>query len=327
MGKIEKINNIQPKRGTGLSSQKSNTMSKPKVAILGAGKIGRFHAKEFNCASCEVAAILGRTKESSERKAKDLRNLGIHVRSYHTLTELLKKEKIDAVSICTPPELHSTHVRKCLEYGLHILCEKPFVLDSKYKNYKIACELLKIAREKNKVLTVNTQWPAVLDKLPIDKSKLHSFSMLMAPPRLKGMVLIKEVLPHMNSMLIRLSPDGVLSKIKFTKLDGGGLEIRFDYTRKSGVCKVKYIIKPKEDAPTKVSFSINGEEFHREVGKGYKQRLIHKGRAIEIDPFRDSIRKFVSSLSGGECLIKEEEILKNVKMQDEIVEKIVNVLK
>ena len=104
---------------------------------------------------------------------------------------MLKLENIDAVSICTPPELHSKQVRQCLEAGLHVLCEKPFVFDSLYKNYKIAQNLIKISKEKKKVLTVNMQWPSVLDILPIKKeAKVNNFSMHMEPPGFKETTII-----------------------------------------------------------------------------------------------------------------------------------------
>ena len=36
---------------------------------------------------------------------------------------------IDAVMVVTPSRLHGPMVRKALEAGLHVFCEKPFCLD------------------------------------------------------------------------------------------------------------------------------------------------------------------------------------------------------
>src|SRR3989344_8952594 len=101
-------------------------MPKPMIAILGASGIGKFHARDFQKAGCEVVAILGSTEESAARTATKLRDdFNIEARPYCDLETLLLSEKLDAVSICTPSELHALQVRKCLRAGLHVLCEKP----------------------------------------------------------------------------------------------------------------------------------------------------------------------------------------------------------
>ncbi len=42
---------------------------------------------------------------------------------------MLAREQLDAVFIATPSKLHARMVGKALERGLHVFCEKPFVLD------------------------------------------------------------------------------------------------------------------------------------------------------------------------------------------------------
>lgn len=44
---------------------------------------------------------------------------------YGDLETLLAKEKIDVADICTPTYLHAEMAIKCLEKGVHVLCEKP----------------------------------------------------------------------------------------------------------------------------------------------------------------------------------------------------------
>ncbi|MHA1917735.1 MAG: Gfo/Idh/MocA family protein [Candidatus Ranarchaeia archaeon] len=45
--------------------------------------------------------------------------------------ELIEKSNVSAVSICTPPVNHKDLVVRCAEKGIHVLCEKPFAMDSK----------------------------------------------------------------------------------------------------------------------------------------------------------------------------------------------------
>ena len=94
-------------------------MEKIRVAILGVGKIGKYHVKEFSLLGAEVVAILGSTRESSSKTAEELKKeFGINVRPYYQINEMIKWERLDAVSICTPPKMHESQVRICLENNI-----------------------------------------------------------------------------------------------------------------------------------------------------------------------------------------------------------------
>ena len=51
------------------------------------------------------------------------------LKCYDDLDKMLAGEQLDAVVISTPSKLHASMVQKALERGLHVFCEKPFVLD------------------------------------------------------------------------------------------------------------------------------------------------------------------------------------------------------
>ena len=298
-------------------------MKKLKVAILGAGNIGNFHVREFKNAGCDVVAILGSSAKSVKKTAEELYNMfRVEVRQDHNLTSLLENEKLDAVSICTPPELHSKQIKQCLEYGLHILCEKPFVFDSKYENYKIAQDLIKTSKERKKVLTVNTQWPSILDKLNLKEKKINKFTMYMEPPGFGETTIISEAVPHMNSVLIRLANSGEATNFRFYK-SKEDIKIKFNYENKNNICKVIYCIKPKQERPRKINFSINGQEYRREVTGENKHFIISKHMKLEIeDPLKASIKKFVGAIKGSKPLISETELFDNIKLQDIILKKL-----
>jgi predicted dehydrogenase len=48
-------------------------------------------------------------------------------RWYESMDNLLSGEPLDFVDICTPPGSHATLIKRALDAGLHILCEKPLV--------------------------------------------------------------------------------------------------------------------------------------------------------------------------------------------------------
>lgn len=51
------------------------------------------------------------------------------LKCYPDLERMLAGEALDAVLIATPSTLHAAMVEKALQRGLHVFCEKPFVLD------------------------------------------------------------------------------------------------------------------------------------------------------------------------------------------------------
>lgn len=72
---------------------------KLKTGIIGCGKVADFHAKAYekleNSAFTAVCdANLDRAKAFAER---------YHVNAYSDISEMIQKEKLDVVSVCTPP--------------------------------------------------------------------------------------------------------------------------------------------------------------------------------------------------------------------------------
>jgi len=297
-----------------------------KVAVLGVGGMGKVHVREFNNLGGDVVAILD-VKEKVEEKIRILyEEFGVKVRAYYDLNKLLENEEIDAVSICTPYELHEQQVRTCLEKGLNALCEKPLVANTEYENYQIVKELVDLSKKKNKILTVNTQWPSVFSYINdyVDLKKIESFSMYMEPG-VKEVKMLIEHLPHTNSMLVRLIPDGNAENIRIDKKEDE-IIIEFDYKNENQKCRVKYDFQFKADRPRKVGFSINGKKFLRKIRENYQQSFIFDDKVIDIeDPLKISIRKFIEAvMEKGKPLISVEEILENVRLQDEIIKAYLN---
>jgi len=114
-------------------------MDKIGVGIIGAGAIGYVHIQGYQTSGhAEVRGIVTRTEEHAKMAAK---KFGIDA-WYTDYQELLKREDIDAVSICTPNYLHVKHVIDAVKAGKHILCEKPLAktIDEVEKMIKAAHE-------------------------------------------------------------------------------------------------------------------------------------------------------------------------------------------
>ncbi|MBO4949920.1 MAG: Gfo/Idh/MocA family oxidoreductase [Clostridia bacterium] len=100
------------------------------VAIVGKGAMGRTHSASiamlkysFEDLPFEVKlhTLVTRNKETARADADAL-----GFENYATsFEEMLKNPEIDVVDICTPNNLHLDEIRKAVEAGKHILCEKP----------------------------------------------------------------------------------------------------------------------------------------------------------------------------------------------------------
>jgi predicted dehydrogenase/uncharacterized protein (DUF362 family) len=93
------------------------------IGVIGAGKIAELlhlpgYAKLGNVKLVAVAD-LNEERLVEIRKKFDIQEI---YTDYH---DLLANKKIDAVSICTPPELHKVMTIEALKNGKHVLCEKP----------------------------------------------------------------------------------------------------------------------------------------------------------------------------------------------------------
>ncbi|KUI61888.1 hypothetical protein VP1G_09043 [Cytospora mali] len=79
------------------------------------------------------------------------------IKHFTSIDTMLDDPEIDLVVLSTPPNTHFDLTRRIIEAGKHVLAEKPFVPTSEQ-----AKDLVKLAREKNKLLCVyqNRRWDA-----------------------------------------------------------------------------------------------------------------------------------------------------------------------
>lgn len=96
-----------------------------RLAVVGLGKMGLSHASMIRPhPDAELVAICDATGYMLDILGK---YTGVEI--YDDFDEMLSLADLDGVFIATPTHLHASMVRKALERGLHVFCEKPFVLD------------------------------------------------------------------------------------------------------------------------------------------------------------------------------------------------------
>lgn len=94
-----------------------------KVGIVGCGGVAKgVHIPALlKVDGAEVAAVCDIDETEAKRTAKmfDID------RYYADLSDMLKREDLEMVDICTPPQMHAPMVIQAIEEGCHVLVEKP----------------------------------------------------------------------------------------------------------------------------------------------------------------------------------------------------------
>lgn len=92
-----------------------------RIGIIGYGVIGSIHAKCISqIENARLVAVCNRSKEKLERAAADH---GVDV--YSDYEEMLRRDDIDLIDVCTPSGAHCDHGIAAAEAGKHVLVEKP----------------------------------------------------------------------------------------------------------------------------------------------------------------------------------------------------------
>ncbi|HNQ98667.1 MAG TPA: Gfo/Idh/MocA family oxidoreductase [Trueperaceae bacterium] len=96
-----------------------------RVAVVGAGVMGRYHATNYaTLPRVRIVAVV-EVDEARRREAQ----LAYGCAGYATLAELLANEVVDAASVAVPTSLHYPVTKALLEAGVHVLVEKPVATD------------------------------------------------------------------------------------------------------------------------------------------------------------------------------------------------------
>jgi len=98
---------------------------KKNTAVIGCGWFGRAHARNYN----EMANLVA-VCDGDLEKAKNIAEI-YDVNYYKDVSDLLKNEELDAVSVVLPPEFIPSTTRILAEKGIDVLMEKPLGLNLK----------------------------------------------------------------------------------------------------------------------------------------------------------------------------------------------------
>jgi len=95
-----------------------------RCAVVGTGMVGEWHARGIpKVAGCELAALCDTHPDHAQRTLEKYKLPRIPI--YTDALEMYKKEKLDAVHICTPSGDHMGPACAAMERGYFVVVEKP----------------------------------------------------------------------------------------------------------------------------------------------------------------------------------------------------------
>ncbi len=122
-----------------------------RIAIVGTGGIAHTHMRAYRelGGSCEVAALVDIIPGKARRFMEEF---GLSCDTYENHEEILSRQDIDLVDVCTPPYVHAEFSINALRSGKNVVCEKPMAASLE------ECDaMLKARDESGKLLSIIAQ--------------------------------------------------------------------------------------------------------------------------------------------------------------------------
>jgi predicted dehydrogenase len=291
-----------------------------RVGIVGARGIGKHHAKWFTRCGCEVVSVYGRSAESCAQAEAALKGL-LDFRGETTSDweRFVHDPRLQAVSVCSPADVHADQVLALLRAGKDVLCEKPLVWDWEETPAGIvdaAERMVAAARDAGRALAVNAQYPAAVPhylelyrRVRGEAPRFESLSFVMEtkgrPRSSQEAEVWIDLGPHALALLDALLPGGRIDPREET-LSGGPHETLYQFTW----------VTPERRA--RVAFElrrVTGDTMTRRFGADgvlvdYEGRnqdgefvaVLRCGREewVGEDFMRASIRRFVEAAQRGD---------------------------
>jgi UDP-N-acetyl-2-amino-2-deoxyglucuronate dehydrogenase len=110
--------------GRGCTFPEDRIVDSLRFGLIGCGRIAPHHARALQAAAgAELTAVVDIIEERAYRFADDY-----GADPYLDYQDMLRRDDIDAVSICTPSGLHAQMAVDALQAGKHVIVEKPMAL-------------------------------------------------------------------------------------------------------------------------------------------------------------------------------------------------------
>lgn len=116
------LREAEQKRGKKSSDAPSLQKRSLRVGLVGAGRIGMFHALTLERQrGIRLTALI----DPNPKAAKFLHGMGVRARAFASLREAQEAQPLDAVIVATPPKFHLPATAEAAAAGLGVFVEKP----------------------------------------------------------------------------------------------------------------------------------------------------------------------------------------------------------
>ena len=303
-----------------------------KVSIIGAGRkrsgIGEYIGKYFHKHGARVTSVLGTTEKTSLQASSALRKYGIETHAHTDFDEMVRAEKPDVVVIASPSSTHYEYLLKCLDRGLHIFCEKPFIWGDTTDIQKRIEDFFEKARRGELTIAMNSQWPFSIDDYEeicgkVRIKETNHFFVRMSPFS-PGKVMIPESVPHPLSILYCRLGAGEIQDLNFELNGEGEMSIRFTYLFGTRACDVLIRLVYQKNPPREFSFGFNDKIVVRSLDlRNYEIYFNYGNKKLRIvDPLELSVKNFMEAVQKKtEPLIGHHHILHNASLLKEIYDR------
>jgi len=321
-----------------------------RAGIVGAGLMGRWHAKTIERIGGRVTAVADVNLNAAQRLATSYRD----AQSFSDVEVMLGRASLDVIHVCTPPSSHSHLARLAIDAGVNAIIEKPFTATFEDAEY-----LLDTAAERRLIICPVHQF-LFQDGVSRAKALLSRIGRIL---HLDGMicsaggaglageqldVVVGEILPHPLSLMQMFLPAGLPEQDWLTLRPGRG-ELRA-ISETSAISLSVFI--SMNVRPTTCSFQIAGEDgtIHLDLFHGHSfiepgrvsraRKIIHPfdlalrslsaatanicRRAIRSEPAYPGLRRLVRAFyeavrTGSESPISREDTLRVARVRDLLI--------
>ncbi len=247
------------------------------------------------------------TLESSDRAARELKELyGFSVTAYSDLGKLAAAD-IDAAVICSPPSKHLEAIHAFLDAGKYVLCEKPLFWRENLSTEEVGriCDELEMRAAGRLLVNTNNTWfPEIWFqrfKRP-DNPREFGFRFYTNGPY-HGDEIGVDLLPHALSVLFEAVP-GLCGHDTLSRLEKTVGEDRFECRFELGDVACHVDLRENPDGEREFGFRLDDsaiDRIQRVTDGEYRVYLAPAGRPDEAiavtDPFEISVRRFIEGVT------------------------------
>ena len=297
-------------------------MRKINVGVIGVGAMGYNHARVYY--RLEEANLVA-VSDVSERTLNKVCEK-YDAKGYSDYEDLLKDPEIEVVSVCVPTTHHHDVVMKAIEYGKHVLVEKPIAF-----SLEEAEEMIAAAKEKGVILGtghVERFNPAVQKAQELIENEVSGDVVSASakrvgpfPPRIKDVgVCIDLAIHDLDVMYYLFNEDveqvyGTMSSILDKTDFEDHAEIMVSFTNATGILEVNWLTPYKrreiEITGTDGIISVDYIEQSIEVFGKFAQDINIKHE----EPLKEELKSFLEAVDEGkDPVITGEDGLNALKM-------------